>query len=258
MKVYILNKKHIFIVLSILLLIILFTFYSQKFNTIATNSGVISTLQERLDSLFTSMNKVVYLTFDDGPTPNVTPKILDILKEEKVTATFFVVGASVKDYPDIVKRAYDEGHYIANHGYSHKENLLYKNTKTFMSEISLTDNEIAKALEIPEYNSYIFRFPCGYSTPSNYDKQKQSYADVLNSMGYAYIDWNSLNKDSENIYTRQQLYNNFISSIKKDGTLIVLMHDTKYVSDSSTVLKDIITYLKNEGYVFKNFYDLIY
>ena len=60
--------------------------------------------------------KVVYLTFDDGPTTSVTPKILDILKSENVKASFFVIGKSVDVHPEIVKRAYDEGHYIANHG----------------------------------------------------------------------------------------------------------------------------------------------
>jgi len=65
------------------------------------------------------------LTFDDGPTTSVTPKILDILKEENVKATFFVIGKSAEEHPEIVKRAYDEGHYIANHGYSHNYKSIY-------------------------------------------------------------------------------------------------------------------------------------
>ena len=71
------------------------------------------------------------MTFDDGPTTSVTPKILDILKEENVKATFFVIGKSVDAHPEIVKRAYDEGHYIANHGYSHNNSKLYKNLDSF-------------------------------------------------------------------------------------------------------------------------------
>ena len=71
---------------------------------------------------------IAYLTFDDGPTPVVTPKILDILKEENIKATFFVLGKSVDAHPEIVKRTYEEGHYIANHGYSHNNSILYKDS----------------------------------------------------------------------------------------------------------------------------------
>ena len=63
--------------------------------------------------------KKAYLTFDDGPSKDVTPLILDILKEEKITATFFVLGTKVEENPEILKRIYEEGHYIGNHGYSH-------------------------------------------------------------------------------------------------------------------------------------------
>ncbi len=65
-----------------------------------------------LNDITKSDKKVAYLTFDDGPTTKATAKILDILKEENVKATFFVVGKHVKENPDLVKRAYDEGHYI--------------------------------------------------------------------------------------------------------------------------------------------------
>ena len=64
--------------------------------------------------------KRVFLTFDDGPSRTVTPLILDLLKKEEVKATFFTLGNSARNNPDILKREFDEGHYVANHGYSHK------------------------------------------------------------------------------------------------------------------------------------------
>ena len=116
--------------------------------------------------------KKVYLTFDDGPTTKVTPKILDILKKENIPATFFVVGKHVKENPNLVKRAFDEGHFIANHGYNHNNKLLYKNDESFLNEILDTDKEIAKAVGVDNYTSHIFRFPNGFCSPL-YKSQKK-------------------------------------------------------------------------------------
>ena len=80
---------------------------------------------------------------------------------------------------------------------------------------------------------------------------------MLSEMDYAYVDWNCLNNDSVKKYTSTQLLNNLKKSAKNKNTLVILMHDTKDVSDSSAVLKDSIEYLKTQGYEFQNFYDLI-
>ena len=78
--------------------------------------------------------KVVYLTFDDGPSKNITPQILDLLKQKNIKATFFLLGNRVELYPEIVKREQEEGHYIANHGYSHVYSSIYENTQTVLDE----------------------------------------------------------------------------------------------------------------------------
>ena len=70
--------------------------------------------------------KRVFLTFDDGPSEAVTPKILEILDKYDIKATFFVLGCNAKAHPEIVKQAYEAGHYIANHGYSHKYSKIYE------------------------------------------------------------------------------------------------------------------------------------
>ena len=79
---------------------------------------------------------------------------------------------------------------------------------------------------------------------------------MLKGIGYTYIDWNCLNNDSVKKYSSQQLFNNLKKSCKNKNTLVILMHDTKYVSDSSKVLKQSIDYLRENGYCFKNFYDI--
>lgn len=90
-----------------------------------------------------------------------------------------------------------------------------------------------------------------------YKSKKQEAVKLLLEMNYTYVDWNCLNNDSVKKYSTAQLLNNFKKSSKNKNTLDVLMHDTKYVSDSSLVLKDSISYLKSQGYEFRNFYTFV-
>ena len=83
--------------------------------------------KNRMANIYEPVNeeKIAYLTFDDGPSSAITPQILQILKEEGVKATFFILGYRVELLPDLVRQAYQEGHYIANHGYSHNYDKIY-------------------------------------------------------------------------------------------------------------------------------------
>lgn len=146
-----LYKKHKFIYFVILVLIgmtlsFLSTYQFSFAIELSSTSIIDETFKEKFLSLNKSEQKIAYLTFDDGPTLKATPKILDILKEEDVVATFFVVGKHVKENPELVKRAYDEGHFIANHGYNHNNSKLYKNDDSFINEIKNTDIEIGNAI----------------------------------------------------------------------------------------------------------------
>lgn len=77
--------------------------------------------------------KIAYLTFDDGPSSNITPQVLDVLKEYNVKATFFVIGNMAERYPDIIKRMNKEGHSIGNHSYSHSYKYIYGKTSNFIN-----------------------------------------------------------------------------------------------------------------------------
>lgn len=244
MKIVILKKANIIYLLLIIVILFIFCFYLIFLDTKPSFSH----------DIIKSDDKIAYLTFDDGPTIKATPKILDVLKEENVKATFFVIGKYVQKHPEIVKREFDEGHYIANHGYNHDNSKLYKSNDDFLNEIISTDSEIGKAIGIDNYSSHLFRFPNGYMSPS-YKSRKKQVVKLLDSINYSYIDWNCLNKDSEKKYSSEQLLNNLKKTSKNKGTLIVLMHDTMDVSNSSAVLKASIDYLRSEGYEFKNFYD---
>lgn len=260
MKIIVLKKK---LLLTIcLLFFLIFCIYLSFYHPfsmavdLSVDSALDENLKEKIGSLTQNDEKIAYLTFDDGPTLRATPKVLDILKEEDIKATFFVIGKYVAKHPELVKRAYDEGHYIANHGYDHSNKKLYESSESFINEIKDTDLEIGKAIGIDNYCSHIFRFPNGYMSPNN-KSQKKKCAKLLQDMNYTYVDWNCLNNDSVKKYSKAQLLNNLKKSSKNKGTLVILMHDTSDVSDTPSVLKDSIDYLKKEGYAFQNFYEFL-
>lgn len=115
----------------------------------------------KIENIYSSEEKRVFLTFDDGPTTSVTPLILDLLKQENIKATFFVLGNRAKANPDLIKREFEEGHYIANHGYTHKYSSIYSNSQTVLDEYNYTEGCIQEALQNPDYHSRVFRFPGG-------------------------------------------------------------------------------------------------
>jgi peptidoglycan/xylan/chitin deacetylase (PgdA/CDA1 family) len=140
--------------------------------------------------------KIAYLTFDDGPSANITPQVLDILKAENVPATFFLVGARVKLYPELVKRAYEEGHYLANHGYTHEYSKIYQSADTIFAEYIDCENAVREAVGITDYRMFLFRYPGG-SSGGRYNKIKNDSKEILNSYSVAHTNWNCMTGDAE-------------------------------------------------------------
>ena len=260
MKLFIFKKRSLIIIAIIIFIIFVGIFYCLSPISFAikldNSSFLTAEIKEKFASLQKQEEKQAYLTFDDGPTLKATSKILDILKEENVKASFFVIGKHVKEHPELVKRAYDEGHFIANHGYNHSNSKLYQSDESFISEVKNTDKEIASAIGVDNYCSHVFRFPNGFMS-ANYKSYKKRCAELLYQMDYVYVDWNCLNKDSEYKVSQYQLLNNLKKTSKNKGTLIILMHDTNDVNDTTSVLKSSISYLKEKGYTFSNFYNII-
>lgn len=211
--------------------------------------------KEEIRNIYFTDEKVVYITFDDGPSSNITPQILDILKQYDVKATFFTVGKNIERYPDILKREYSEGHYIANHGYSHSYSTIYQSKDTCYQEYVDTENCIKKALGNENYNSYLFRFPGG-SSGGKYDKIKNEAKDLFDTYGVPYTNWNCLSGDAEGKTTAEECINEVKRTKGNQGGIILLMHDASDKSQTVEALPSIIEYFKNEGYTFKNFYEI--
>lgn len=200
--------------------------------------------------------KRVFLTFDDGPSQSVTPHILDILKQYNIKATFFVLGNRVSDNEEIIKREYEEGHYIANHGYTHEYSKIYSSSRAVLKEYNKTEEKIQKALGMPEYSSNLFRFPGG-SAGGPYDNIKSKVIKEFKKKNIAYLDWNALTNDADGADNKKEIMKNLKETIQGKDNVVILMHDAPDKELTYKTLPDVIRYLKNKGYVFKNMYDLI-
>ncbi len=211
---------------------------------------------ETLNNIYKQEQKQVFLTFDDGPSKKVTVPILDLLKQENIKANFFVLGSRVELYPEIVKRAYEEGHYIANHGYSHQYSQIYASSNSVLEEYNKTNQAIRNAIGSQVYNANIFRFPGG-SVGGKYHDLKAEAKALLEQNNIASVDWNSLNGDSEGLKTEEALLNRVKETMEGKSSVVILMHDTADKIKTYNSLPQIIEYLKQEGYEFKTFYDIL-
>lgn len=211
--------------------------------------------QQQITDIYYSDEKVAYLTFDDGPSKNITPRVLDILKQENVPATFFVLGSRVELNPDLLRRTYEEGHYIANHGYSHEYSKIYTSKDTVFEEYVKTEQAIRVALGNPNYNTHLFRFPGG-SSGGRYDSVKAEAKGLLRDYGINFTNWNCLTGDAEGRTNTDSLMECLIQTMEGDGAIIVLMHDASDKSYTADALPNVISYLREQGYSFKNFYEI--
>ena len=209
-----------------------------------------------MSTIYKSETKRAFLTFDDGPSKKVTIPILDLLKQENIKATFFVLGGRVDLYPDIVKRAYQEGHYIANHGYSHMYSQIYASSQSVLDEYNKTNDAIQKAIGNSEYNSHLFRFPGG-KVGGKYANIKTEATKLLADNSIAYVDWNALTGDAEGKTTVEAMIQELQETSNNRNSLVILMHDAGDKQKTYEALPHIIQYLKEQGYEFKNFYDII-
>ena len=213
-------------------------------------------IRAQIGSIYHSENKRVFLTFDDGPSKTVTPLILDLLKQENIKATFFLLGSRVELNPDIVKREYDEGHYIANHGYSHNYTSIYQTPQSVVDEFNATELAIKNALNNQEYNSFLFRYPGGMPG-GKHAQLKLEAAQILEQNGVAHLDWNALTSDAAGAKTSEEMLQNAISTIGEKNSVVILMHDAGDKILTYEMLPNLISYLRENGYEYKNMYDLI-
>lgn len=190
-----------------------------------------------------SKGKVVYLTFDDGPTAT-TGQLLNVLKEHHAKATFFMIGSNVQKYPSAVKRTASEGHGLGLHGITHVKDKFYKSPAAARAEMDTDKKYINKVTGI---SPRLIRTPYGskpYFT--------ESFRNKMLGDGYRLWDWNVDSMDWKYKGDSTSIYNtvmNQVSQLEKEKTTpIILLHDQK---ETLKVLPQIMDSLKKKGYSFE-------
>lgn len=165
--------------------------------------------------------KKVYLTFDDGPSEN-TEKILDILSEYDVKATFFVIGRTEDVSKDIYQRIRREGHTLAMHSYTHQYQKIYASKNAYKRDLEKLSDLL---FDVTGEKCKFIRFPGGSSNTVSKVPMKEIIR-YTNSEGYIYYDWNVINGDAtgRNL-TDKQMVNSVVSGVKSYENSVVLMHD---------------------------------
>ena len=213
-----------------------------------------------------SEKKIAFLTFDDGLNNQITPKVLDTLKEKGVHATFFAIGNTI--YPDnaaIIKRTYEEGHALATHSVAHDYNKLYPGGKANPEYIiGEYQGQVRRYREVlgEDFDTKVWRYPGGHMS---WNKKALKASDqALADLGVNWIDWNAMNGDAQSKNAGGE-YNiarpnsvddvifNIDKSIRLNGSpnvIVVLMHDAPDKELTAKALGPMIDHLKEKGYEF--------
>ena len=189
--------------------------------------------------------QIVYLTFDDGPDDKNTPAILDILKQEQVPATFYVLGEMVEKNPEVLKRIFEEGHAIGNHSYNHNYRELYKSPWDYIEQFIKTDEIVMAYVGV---RPLITRAPGGAAGVFD-----ANYWEMIKAMGYVEHDWNIVTQDATpqkpNASTQ---VNNVLRQLGQNPpkNVILLMHSNAGKEETVKALPELIKMFRDWGYQF--------
>lgn len=188
--------------------------------------------------------KVIYLTFDDGPGGKITNKVLDTLKEENVPATFFLIGCQIENQEDIILRMKNEGHSIGLHSVTHDRNKLYHGNEGFINEM-LKEQAIIEKVTGEKPNILRFPFGCNNSTYRLTD----SLVNAIHENNLKIYDWTQDSGDGANCNSSPDTI--FKNAMSEEDTIFLLMHCTYINKTSAAALPSIIKHYKSKGYTFK-------
>lgn len=187
---------------------------------------------------FSEEEKVIYLTFDDGPTPEITTWVLNELKKHEAKATFFCVGKNVDAHPNLANSLIKEGHIIGNHTYNHAKGINMTTNK-YLVEVTSSEKVILKTTKT---KPNLFRPP--------YGKFKFSQAKQIRKKGYKIIMWDVLSADFDTSITKEQCLHNVIKNTE-NGSIVTFHDSEKATKNLEYVLPKILKYYSEKGFVFK-------
>ena len=198
-------------------------------------------------------DKVIYLTFDDGPTRDNSDDIVFKLEEYGIKASFFCTGKNIEIYPTRMETMFNRGHVIACHSQTHVYNDIYSSTDAFVGEIQQYESALIEALGEENFAQIkkIIRFPGGTNNSYLETEEALEYINTVRALGYSVYDWTALTGDAEGNKDAQSFIEMLDSTLSRaksqDLDLIVLMHDKWSTNES---LREILDHLIAEGYYF--------
>jgi peptidoglycan/xylan/chitin deacetylase (PgdA/CDA1 family) len=223
---------------------IFFTFKLKNkmgFYWIKTNSIIKKIFSKYVWDLPNNENKI-YLTFDDGPTPQITQWVLEQLEKHNAKATFFCIGKNIEAYPSIFTKTINLRHAIGNHSFNHL-NGWKTTTNYYSANISLCANSISNlTLEANNKKSKIFRPPYGKIAPKQ--------AKKLLKQGYKIIMWDVLSADFDQTISREKCLKNVISNVKT-GSIIVFHDSVKAFKNLEYALPRVLDYLDENNFIYE-------
>lgn len=194
----------------------------------------------------TDGERICYLTFDDGPSEN-TEQILDILKDNQIKATFFVVGDSLKEArKETVERIIEEGHAIGLHANVHNYGKLYKSLDSFLADYDTLYGSLKTTYGI---ETALYRFPGG-SACICLNGQGKTYVQEMGKRGFSCFDWNISGEDSVGTPTVSSIQRNVLGKGLKCRRAYVLLHDSNVADKTVEALPEIIKEFQEEGFIF--------
>ena len=177
--------------------------------------------------------KAVYLTFDDGPIPEATPIILDILDRYNVKATFFMVGDNVRKYPHLMQEIEERGHRLGNHTFNHVGGFQCR-SKEFLRNTYKADQFI---------HSHLFRPPRGWMRWAQYMRLRKKFTIIM---------WDVVTRDYSRLLTAGDVVQN-VMDYTRNGSIITFHDSLKSIDKLITALPESIEWLQEQGYEFKLF-----
>ncbi|MCF6297668.1 MAG: polysaccharide deacetylase family protein [Flavobacteriaceae bacterium] len=195
-------------------------------------------------------SREIYLTFDDGPIPKITPWVLQMLSDYNAKATFFCIGENIKKYPDIFQKILNDEHSIGNHTYNHL-NGWKTTTQKYLNNISQVENLLKLKTRSPNLQSTtsnqqlttnLFRPPYGKINPQQ--------AKPLIKKGYKIIMWDVLSGDFDQNLKKEDCFQNVIKHTEK-GSIIVFHDSEKAFKNLRYTLPKTLELFSEKGYVFK-------
>lgn len=197
------------------------------------------------------LNKTVYLTFDDGPNTNITPQILEVLNNNNITATFFVVGNNIEENIEVIGKVSESNMSIMPHSYLHKYDVIYNSKKSFFEDFYRCKLKIQEIINKKNFN--FLRIPGGINNEYCEESILKEIKEELKNQKINLIDWSvDIGDTKRATVDKDELKENINMYAGIYDVEVVLMHDISGKDTTVEVLQWVIDFYEEKGYTFKN------